>query len=74
MFLLCLLSLYGCAPATSWTKPGVTPEIFAKDSEACRREAARTAFAGRRGYILIHSPDFYYECLAGKGYVPERAS
>ena len=72
--LLCLLSMDGCATSTQWTKPGVTQEELARDREACRREASRTAFSGKKRWTLIHSPDFYHECLEGKGYVKARSS
>jgi len=35
----CLLHLWGCAPSGHWVKPGATPQEFAGESEACRRQA-----------------------------------
>jgi len=69
--LLCLLSLSGCATPRPWTKPGFTQQEWTKDSEACRREASRTVFAGKKRYLLLHAPDFYTACLEGKGYMQE---
>jgi len=45
-----------------------------RDREACRREASRTVFAGKKKYLLMHSPTFYAERLEEKGYVKEPGS
>ena len=74
LVLLCLLSLCGCATQTQWTKPGGTQEEWVRDREACRREASRTVFAGKKKYLLMHSPTFYAERLEEKGYVKEPGS
>ncbi len=56
LLLLCL----GCT-TTTLSKRGATESVYARDSEACQKEA-------RWGYIF-HSDSRYHDCMLQRGYV-----
>jgi hypothetical protein len=62
LVLLAGVLVAGCAQK-HWTKPGATAEEFARDSEACGREA-------RRGVFIAPPVDKrkYRSCMTARGY------
>jgi hypothetical protein len=61
---LAAASLGGCT-AFYWSKPGATPDQFAKDSQECEREAAPSPAAVGYGVII---QEVYRRCLQARGY------
>lgn len=57
-----LLLLAACAPV-QWTKPGGTPEQFARDSYECERDMRQSFHANRWA-----AADFRDRCMEAKGY------
>jgi hypothetical protein len=74
-----VVGIGGCAaPAKNWTKSESTADDFARDSQACEREATRVygrsagfhpaASFSPSGVYATVSTDGYRDCLERKGY------
>ena len=64
-----LLGALGGCVRYYWSKPGSTPEEFARDSFGCAREAAPTAAARQYGII---TDSVYRTCLSARGYTRDK--
>jgi hypothetical protein len=73
-----VLGLGGCAEPKHWTKPESTADDFARDSQACEREATRVygrsagfhpvASFSPSGVYANVSTEAYRDCLERRGY------
>jgi hypothetical protein len=61
---LAAAALSGCT-AFYWSKPGSTPDQFAKDNQECAKEAAPSPAAVGYGVMI---QDVYRGCLKQRGY------
>jgi hypothetical protein len=68
IILLALFIAAGCA-RYYWSRPGVTAEQFAKDSQECVRTASHTQGAATVGVI---DEKIYRACLQSLGYTREK--
>jgi len=64
-----LLGALGGCVRYYWSKPGSTPEEFARDSLECAREAAPTPAARQYGIVTESA---YRTCLSARGYARDR--
>jgi len=66
----CLVVLLGCAACTvTWSKPGMTPEAYARDNYACEVDASRVAPTSDMHVINQGAKDrVYIACMEAKGY------
>jgi hypothetical protein len=65
-----VLTLGGCR--YYWFKPGSTPEMFGRDSEACLDDA-RAASPTTQKYGVVNE-QVYRACLTSKGYAREKTT
>jgi len=63
-----LAALGGCVHYY-WSKPGSTPEEFARDSIECAHEAAPTPAARQYGMVTDSA---YRTCLSARGYARDK--
>ena len=64
-----LLGAVGGCVRYYWSKPGSTPEEFARDSLECAREAAPTPAARQYGIVTDSA---YRTCLSARGYTRDK--
>jgi hypothetical protein len=64
-----LLGALGGCVRYYWSRPGSTPEQFAKDSLECAREAAPTPAARQFGIVTESA---YRACLSAHGYTRDK--
>ena len=64
-----LLGALGGCVRYYWSKPGSTPEEFARDSLECAREAAPTPAARQFGIV---TESVYRACLSTRGYTRDK--
>jgi len=64
-----LLGALGGCVRYYWSRPGSTPEEFAKDSLECSREAAPTPAARQFGIVTESA---YRACLSARGYTRDK--
>ena len=68
VFLVLLLSMFGCAHAYHWAKAEATQQEWTKDSDECERSAKERAYfeRGLMGYLTVQN--FFDRSFLARGY------
>jgi len=68
LIVLIVLGLWGCAK-TVYRHPDYTPQLWAKDSYECERDARQSGYYGGGIVGAINFRKFYERCLYSRGWI-----
>ena len=71
VFLVLLLSMFGCAHAYHWAKAEATQQEWTKDSDECERYAKEQVYFERGFMGSLTVQNFFDRCLLARGYYKE---
>jgi hypothetical protein len=68
LVLTTLVLLAGCAKVV-YRHPNYTPQLWARDSYECERDARQSGYFGTGLAGALNMQDFFERCLAARGWV-----
>lgn len=71
ILVIMVLLLTGCASIV-YRHPNYTPQLWARDSYECERDARQSGYFGTGIMAQINFQNFYDRCLAARGWVKTR--